>query len=414
MGNWLSRPREPDYDTYLSKLQDQISARQAKLQQIRLRERRANALLLTWAIGFWLLYTVLWYLKVVRIRIDGGALDAVVSAAPVLVAPVLIVFTRRFLRWFYHRKQDAEEKQLKTLVKQKQDKVEEIKKKTGYYSTRDLLEKYDEALKKAGSGSAPGTPTKPPAPKPGQQASVPFPSGPGTPARPASALGFSTPPQQQLQARNPHSGLNQNQPPAAFPAPPGPLPPQQSPGTPHRTFMDKFADALLGVSPEELSPNKYALICGKCYAHNGLVPPEQFDFVQYQCPRCGFFNPRRRDPPSSSGQQHFHRRVVSEMAPSPLSYPNPSASTSSSTASNLLGSNEPLHAEREEEREVAETLLSEQDVGEGARRGRGQGKEEETRTSAVKGGTVAQKRRGRKNVASDEDQGDGEDKMDTD
>jgi len=33
-------------------------------------------------------------------------------------------------------------------MKKKADKVEEIKKKTGYYSTRDLLEKYDEALRK--------------------------------------------------------------------------------------------------------------------------------------------------------------------------------------------------------------------------------------------------------------------------
>jgi hypothetical protein len=37
---------------------------------------------------------------------------------------------------------------IKSLLKKKQDKVEEIKKKTGYYSTRDLLEKYDEALRK--------------------------------------------------------------------------------------------------------------------------------------------------------------------------------------------------------------------------------------------------------------------------
>lgn len=44
--------------------------------------------------------------------------------------------------------QACAEATLKTLVKQKQDKVEEIKKKTGYYTTRDLLEKYDEALKK--------------------------------------------------------------------------------------------------------------------------------------------------------------------------------------------------------------------------------------------------------------------------
>lgn len=46
-----------------------------------------------------------------------------------------------------HRRGSAEAT-LKHLVKQKQDKVEEIKKKTGYYSTRDLLEKYDEALRK--------------------------------------------------------------------------------------------------------------------------------------------------------------------------------------------------------------------------------------------------------------------------
>ncbi|GAA5908260.1 hypothetical protein JCM6882_006786 [Rhodosporidiobolus microsporus] len=420
MGSWLSRPREPDYDTYLSKLQEQISARQAKLQQIRLRERRANALLLTWAIGLWVFYTVLWYLGVVRFRLNGGALDQVVSAAPVLVVPVLIVFVRRFVRWFYHRKQDKEASELKTLVKQKQDKVEEIKKKTGYYSTRDLLEKYDEALKKSAGppGTAPGTPATQPGPKPGAKPSIPFPSAPGTPARPASALGFSTPQQQQqqqqqLQSRGP-------QPPSAFPAPPGPIPPPQSPGTPHRTFMDKFADALLGVSPEEMSPNKYALICGRCFAHNGLVPPEQFDFVQYQCPRCGFFNPRRRDPPSSSQQQPFHRRVVSEMAPSPLSYPAANAA-SASTASSLLAGGDPpklerLEAERAEEREVAETLLPEQDVGEGeGGTGAGARRRGETSTTAMQGGTVAQKRRGRRNVGSDDEgEGEKEDRMDTD
>lgn len=34
------------------------------------------------------------------------------------------------------------------LKKQQRDQVEELKKKTGYYSTRSLLEKYDEAIKK--------------------------------------------------------------------------------------------------------------------------------------------------------------------------------------------------------------------------------------------------------------------------
>lgn len=42
------------------------------------------------------------------------------------------------------------EKALKDLTKRRREKVEEIKKKTNYYSTRDLLQKYDE--------SSPGSP----------------------------------------------------------------------------------------------------------------------------------------------------------------------------------------------------------------------------------------------------------------
>lgn len=37
------------------------------------------------------------------------------------------------------------EKTVKELMKKRRDKVEEIKKKTNYYSTRDLIHKYDEA-----------------------------------------------------------------------------------------------------------------------------------------------------------------------------------------------------------------------------------------------------------------------------
>jgi hypothetical protein len=37
------------------------------------------------------------------------------------------------------------EKALKDLMKQRREKVEEIKKKTNYYSTRDLLQKYDDS-----------------------------------------------------------------------------------------------------------------------------------------------------------------------------------------------------------------------------------------------------------------------------
>ncbi|GAA5989579.1 hypothetical protein JCM10908_000539 [Rhodotorula pacifica] len=337
MGALFSRPAEPDYDSYLNKLQTQIAARQARLQQIRLRERRANALFITYGIGLWVLYSLLWWFGIHAGSADPSWESRALRTAPVILSPVAIICTRRVSRYYFRSRQDKEEKTLKHLVKQKQDKVEEIKKKTGYYSTRDLLEKYDEALRKGPTGSAPATPMKN-----ATNAAGKTPTGaagtPGTPARPAAGSPATpTTPQGQIQgagapnvpATAPGTPLNPN---LAGASAPGALAgfPTMPPPTPHtRSIMDKVADALLGVSPEESNPyNKYALICGKCFSHNGLCPKDEFDFVQYRCPRCGFFNPRRKDL-SSTGSQggppalsaldtSRHRRVHSEFAPSPL------------------------------------------------------------------------------------------------
>ena len=82
-----------------------------------------------------------------------------------------ILFARRIAQVWYTRIGDAEgtvryqtysrkltsdwtptEKTLVTLRKQQREKIEEIKKKTNYYTTRNLLDRYDE------SASSPGTP----------------------------------------------------------------------------------------------------------------------------------------------------------------------------------------------------------------------------------------------------------------
>ena len=48
---------------------------------------------------------------------------------------------------------------------------------------------------------------------------------------------------------------------------------------PRKQWYDKLADALLG--DDELGANggqnRYALICQKCFAHNGLVKEEQWE-----------------------------------------------------------------------------------------------------------------------------------------
>ncbi|CAJ0826601.1 17260_t:CDS:2 [Entrophospora sp. SA101] len=65
------------------------------------------------------------------------------KVAPVLTGPFFIVIGYRFLALWYRRKEANEISQLESLRAQQSLKVEELKKKTGYYTTKTLLERYD-------------------------------------------------------------------------------------------------------------------------------------------------------------------------------------------------------------------------------------------------------------------------------
>ncbi|SCV71218.1 BQ2448_2806 [Microbotryum intermedium] len=299
--NLFRRKAEPDYETVLSALEARIKTREDHLLSIRLRERRANALFITYGIGAWLIYSVTWYF-ILRHREDG--IDKLLGVLPVIASPVGIVFTKKFMRWFFGQQQEKEIKALKVLKKEQQEKVEELKRKTGYYSTRSLLEKYDEGTKKAIGPNR--TPT-------GSQPSTPARGNfPALGSAPGSGSTMSTP----------NRPINPPMPPT-MPGPAGSapqlplLPPALSSPAP-RTLLDKLADALIGANQEDVSPHsKYALICANCHSHNGLVVKEEWDTIQYRCPRCGFFNPRRKkeggegDDGESKGPLGHRRRVKS-------------------------------------------------------------------------------------------------------
>ncbi|KAI8458480.1 hypothetical protein BY996DRAFT_6846043 [Phakopsora pachyrhizi] len=59
-----------------------------------------------------------------------------------------------------------------------------------------------------------------------------------------------------------------------------------------RGWADRVANVLLG-DDEARPESKYALICKKCFSHNGLVLKEELDHIQYRCPHCGNFNPAK-------------------------------------------------------------------------------------------------------------------------
>ncbi|KAI0027328.1 hypothetical protein K488DRAFT_61928 [Vararia minispora EC-137] len=271
---WFKKPEPEDYEEVLSALKVDIEKRRTRLSEIRLRERRATLLTTLYALAAWGVYVSLWYIDALPRFGFSRSVEHALKLALAFLGPIFVLLNRRLVQLWYTRKGDAEEKSLKRLYATQQAKIEEIKKKTNYYRTRDIIQKYDEAPSSASSPS--------PAQRPPQQGVPRQPVPPVTPQRsqrqpaPAAPNGLQTPLRPTLQTQ-----LN--------PSPPQPLPP------PRKQWFDKLADAILGDDDApSASASRYALICQKCFAHNGLVKESMWEDAQYVCPKCGHFNPSPR------------------------------------------------------------------------------------------------------------------------
>ena len=215
-------------------------------------------------------------------------------------------------------KRGCKEKTLQELLKKQRSVVEDIKKKTNYYSTQELLSKYDTS----------------PVNSPLRQRVVPMPIQPTTPQRrQATPITPRAPAPPTLQPHLPGtSSLVAHrcyQPVSSILAPPSPF-------MPRKQWYDKVADVLLGDEDSNVTNSRYALICEKCRAHNGLVKESLWDDtgqyfvtfqqqfhqsinVEYICPKCNHFNPAPR-----SKRTPMPSRDTSPQPPSQSSSPDPS------------------------------------------------------------------------------------------
>jgi len=254
LSQWFKRKKSDDYESVLQDLQLDIDTRQTRLSEIRLRERRSTLAVTIYTLLAWSLYLLLWYIRFLP------EFHPVVKGLPVFLGPILILFSRRIVQLWYSRKGRIEEKHLKALLTKQRTTIEDIKAKTNYYSTRSLLERYDDQ----GPQSSPLRRRQP------QNAD------PSTPGRAPSLAPVPQTPQPQLAPG--HT--------------PNPLSPIQQPiRPPKRQWYDRLADAVLGEEDPSLqSHTRYALICQKCFTHNGLVRESEWETTQYRCPKCNFLN----------------------------------------------------------------------------------------------------------------------------
>ncbi|KAF9488915.1 hypothetical protein BDN71DRAFT_1512616 [Pleurotus eryngii] len=219
-----------------------------------------------------------------------------------------MLFIRRTVQLLYSRKEAQEEKTLQHLLKQQRTKVDEIKKKTNYYSTRDLLSKHDEP-----------TPLNTPHPSQGFARDI-------TPRRDRSNgtnPGLPTLGLNALSCVHASSSIHAtNNPDSASPFLATPT---------RKQWYDKLAGALLGEDDQAPPSSRYALICEKCFKHKGLLPEAMWEDAHNMN--------------ASARSKHEARRFVSPIAasvngapssprtPSPMQKSAPSSAVSSPAAS---------------------------------------------------------------------------------
>ncbi|KAI1296193.1 hypothetical protein EDD11_007512 [Mortierella claussenii] len=319
MGGIISRLRQSndsDYEKILSDLDSNIRKAEMRLSAINVREKRLLSHWTVYTILAWMGYTAAFALYLHPQYLNDPQLWALALAPVVLGLPV-IYLGRSLITVWYKRAKTNEESQLSLLRADQRHKVEELKKKTAYYSTKTLLERYDPSSQRPG-GQKPSGPDGRPLPThqngqlrpqqpnmmdPGlrQRQGLGVTNAQGIPTGQGRPTGHSSGMQQQSHMG--HSPESRPRGPQGFQ---GPQQHQFDSGQPHpnggrpshhgsnmeRHWYDKIVDVIVG---DEGPDTKYALICGQCLAHNGLALPQEIDDIQYVCPKCNYFNPSRRN-----------------------------------------------------------------------------------------------------------------------
>ncbi|KAK8870027.1 hypothetical protein IAR55_000597 [Kwoniella newhampshirensis] len=330
----FSKSAPPDYETLLARLATDISEAKTHLSEIRLRERRFSLLVNAYGVAAWAVWVGLWWVNGLPLGLIGlshrDIEGRVISLGGIMGGPVFIYLLNRLVHIYFKRQRTHEETHLRALLTQQRKHLEEIKKATNYDSTRKLIEQYDDPS--AGTRSAPG-PNQAggihPSPRTPQRKVLDSPSpagtksaGPGgTPRAPGHLIGAGGTPGPANSPIPIPEGLSSDQA-AALQMQIHAIQPVLP--TPEKRWYDRVVDFILGDDPSQAAQSKYALVCGECFRHNGLVGSKyEWERMQWICPRCNHLNP---SPLSKLQNTSSTQPLPSSPAPAPTvtSAPSPS------------------------------------------------------------------------------------------
>ncbi|XP_052206980.1 uncharacterized protein At2g24330-like isoform X2 [Diospyros lotus] len=221
---------------------------------------------------------------------------------PMFLLPGLSSIAYSGLASFTKMRDQKDQKTLERLRAERQEKIDELKEKTNYYSTQQLIQKYDldPAAKAAAAtvlasklGADSGLKVYV-----GDESRLNFPMGKSNDVELAQTSGLRNRKQPQTISGSPRSPAlqhtdeemlhvtgsvrletSENNPLVVEHHQPGA-------STHDGGWLAQIAALLVGEDPTQC----FALICGNCHMHNGLARKEDFPYITYYCPHCKALN----------------------------------------------------------------------------------------------------------------------------
>ncbi|KAI5067238.1 hypothetical protein GOP47_0017766 [Adiantum capillus-veneris] len=249
-----------------------------------------------------------------------------IRVLPVFVFPVLAILLYTLSAKYYRMRERKDQKTLDRLREERQAKINELKERTNYYLTQQLIQKYDSdpTAKEAAARVL--------AAKLGAESGLKLASessqadavnaalaeavtmAAGEEAE-SSGLRRRSSRQRASNSTNQHATSSQGTRYDSWPQS------DQSAGkSGGGGWVARLAAMLVGEDPNQC----YALICRNCQAHNGLSRKEEFPFITYYCPHCNFLNGPQQLPESEGGNDSkelvVHERIL-QPAENGLNFP---------------------------------------------------------------------------------------------
>ncbi|KAJ2938175.1 hypothetical protein O0L34_g18515 [Tuta absoluta] len=283
MGAIISRFRRKKTTTeVLEKLETNIRSIERDGQTKEQAHKRIIGYMMAYSVGLYVLFAVLYYFTYAG---KGQHwLHSMLYASPLLVLPILVVFLRSGISWYYNWSLNKNRIKLNKMKEEKKKILEEVMNTETYKVAKEILDKY-------GSPEENSRALKPFVPSvnvPGNSNTTPPPATPGM-LRQRQIMHTSTP-------NNANSALMPMNTPGL--AKGARLRSEQLPRPlldRNRSALDKVVDYLLKDGPN----HRMALICTECSAHNGMALMEEFEYVSYHCAYCGKFHPARKQRPAA-------------------------------------------------------------------------------------------------------------------